>query len=590
LLFDRLSVFAPGHDINPEDAGIDVTNVGAELEAIEVVCADDVPIMGSDGMPGTGIDGPSGVRLARNEIRDLLDRLVEQSLVSIHMSSHTVRYFLLESLRLFASDRLAERSKQEIDESARLGRRHCYYYRDKLMLGYLQWVGPNDLEMLDWARRAWPNILRSVNFSLQSAGEPIVGLQICLGLMSIRALFLVGSLPEIRSRMEQLLAATQESDPEQTELQLTAMAMLAWIATITGRPAEAEDLLEECISACGLDPAREGKWRDQPDTYGRLPAVVDYTWGSELMLIRRDPRAIAVLARAREKFHDLADRAGEALCELFEALAAGFFGPAEQAMTISQRYLERINAAGAEWERSWAYLVLTIALTRGGDADEALNVVDAALTFLLRMEDRWTMMYLLHARMWALARSILNQIAAGSPVRALMPLATDIAYLAGGLKPVRAQLGVLIENMGPMHDVTCIAAEVAREILGQQAYIDAEERGSRLSPERFELHRLALGTFTIDTNTRAHRPKERVPSLWQMLSKAERDVAILAAADWPNSAIGLRRGTSIRTTDAQMSSIFKKLMIVSREQIIDFVPDDQRDRVRSERSRNSRQA
>jgi predicted ATPase/DNA-binding CsgD family transcriptional regulator len=591
LLFDRLSVFAPGHDLNPEDTGTDVTDVGAELEAIEVVLADDVPIMGSDGTPSTGTHDPSPVRLARNEIRDLLDRLVEQSLVSIHMSTDTVRYFLLESLRLFASDRLAERSNQEIDEPARLARRHSYYYRDKLLLGYLEWFSPTDLELLDWARRAWPNIRRAVNFSLQPAGEPVVGLQICVGLMALRALFLIGSLPEIRSRVEQILAVTQESEPEQTELQLIAMAQLAWIAIITGRPRDAEDLLEQCITACGADPAREGNWRDQPDTYNGLPAVVDFTWGAELMLIRRDPRAIAVLARAREKFDDIPDRGGVGMSELFEALAAGFFGSAEQAMTISQRYLERTTAAGAEWERSMAYLPLTIALIKGGDAEEALNAGRAALTFQLRIGDRWGMMYLLHVRMWALARSILNQIAAGNPARsALIALATDVAYHAGGLKTLRAQLGVLIENLGPMHDVTCIAAEVAREVLGQQAYIDAEERGSRLSPERFELHRLALGTFAISTNTRDHRPKQRSPSPWQLLSKAEREVAILAAAGWPNSTIGVRRGTSIRTADAQMSSIFQKLMIVSREQIIDFVPDDQRDRVSAERARNLRQA
>jgi hypothetical protein len=35
---------APGHDVNPADDGASVADVGAELEAIEVVCADDVPV------------------------------------------------------------------------------------------------------------------------------------------------------------------------------------------------------------------------------------------------------------------------------------------------------------------------------------------------------------------------------------------------------------------------------------------------------------------------------------------------------------------------------------------------------------------
>jgi predicted ATPase len=65
LLFDRLSVFAPGYDVNPEDAGVRVIDVGADLEAIEVVCADDMPIKGCEAAPTTaGADVPAVVEYA----------------------------------------------------------------------------------------------------------------------------------------------------------------------------------------------------------------------------------------------------------------------------------------------------------------------------------------------------------------------------------------------------------------------------------------------------------------------------------------------------------------------------------------------
>jgi hypothetical protein len=139
LLFDRLSVFAPGYDVNPEGAGTDIADVGAELEAIEVVCADDVPT----GTPSGDRDDPdgSGIHLARNEIHELLERLVEQSLVSTHITADAVRYFQLESLRLFAAERLAERSIEEVDQPARLAARH-YYYRDKVLHAQAEWFGP----------------------------------------------------------------------------------------------------------------------------------------------------------------------------------------------------------------------------------------------------------------------------------------------------------------------------------------------------------------------------------------------------------------------------------------------------------------
>jgi DNA-binding CsgD family transcriptional regulator len=175
--------------------------------------------------------------------------------------------------------------------------------------------------------------------------------------------------------------------------------------------------------------------------------------------------------------------------------------------------------------------------------------------------------------MWSLARLITDHsAAANTPRGTLIKHATEIAYLAGGVKIQRARLGVLIENLGPFADETSKAEKVARDVLGEETYTDIEKRGSRLSPERFEPQRIALGTLSINTSPSATKSA----SGWQTLSAAEQEVAILAAAGEPNSAIGVRRGTSTRTTDAQMASIFQKLVINSREDIVRFVPQDLR--------------
>jgi DNA-binding CsgD family transcriptional regulator len=315
-----------------------------------------------------------------------------------------------------------------------------------------------------------------------------------------------------------------------------------------------------------------------------LPAVVDYAWGIELMLARRDPRAIAVLARAQKKFHRTADRGGAAMSQSFEALAAGFFGSAEQAMSICQRNLEHTTAAGAGLARSWAQMALAIALTKHGDAEEALQLGRAALAYLLPRGDQWGTTWAVHIRMWSLSRLITDQRAAGDVSRsALVKLASEIAYLAGGVKTQRSRLGLLIENMGSFGDETRIAEQVACDVLGQQTYADVEKRGLQLFFERDELQRIARGALSISISSRDHAATNSASS-WQSLSAAEQEVAILAAAGWQNSAIGVRRGTATKTTDAQMSSIFQKLMINSRDDIVGFVPQDQRDRVSAERS------
>jgi DNA-binding CsgD family transcriptional regulator len=585
LLFDRLSVFAPGYDVNPEDAGSDVVDVGAELEAIEVVCADDVPIEGCDGAPSTERGDPArpAIFLARTEIRELLERLVDRSLVSIHVGTDAVRYFQLESLRLFASDRLTERSTEHTDESARLAQRHCYYYRDKVLQPPAGWFGSAEEELLTWASGAWSNIRRAIDFSLEAAGQAGVGLQICVGLLSLSAPFYLGSLPEIRGRVEQTLSATQASEPQLAGLQVRAMAMITCLAMVQGRPQDADELLELCVAACGADTTRGGHWREWTDTDTGLPAEVEVAWGAELMLVRRDPRAIAVFARAREKFRSNSDRDGEALSGMFEAMAAGFLGSAEQAMNISHRNLEQTTVAGAEWARSWAQLTSAIALIKHGNPAEAMRLGHAALAYQLSMGDNWGTVFAVHIRMWSLARLITDQSAATSTSRStLVTLATEIGYLAGGLKTQIARLGMV--TLGPFADETNSAEKVAHDVLGHETYTDAEKRGSLLAPERFELQRVALGTLQINTSPVDHPARTGASSNWQTLSAAEREVAILAAAGWPNSAIGVRRGTATRTTDAQMSSIFQKLMINSREDIVGFVPQDQRHRVSVERS------
>lgn len=82
-------------------------------------------------------------------------------------------------------------------------------------------------------------------------------------------------------------------------------------------------------------------------------------------------------------------------------------------------------------------------------------------------------------------------------------------------------------------------------------------------------------------------PAERTEASarWEALTAAEQEVALLAAAGFANTAIAARRGSSFKTVGAQMTAIFQKLMIGARGEIIQFVPERLRDRVREESAR-----
>ncbi|MCX0272714.1 LuxR C-terminal-related transcriptional regulator [Nocardia zapadnayensis] len=580
ILLERMSVFAAGYDTNPEDETCSACDVGTDLEAIQVVCADDLS-------PEEGTRGEVVPSLAAEEIEDLLERLVDQCLVTLHITPTTVRYSLLESIRLFAVEQLARRSTDVVDEPARFARRHRLYYRDKIAAAQRNWFSPMEQEPPDWGYAAWDNILVAIETSRVS-GEPAVGLSICTGLISVRAPVFKGSLRELRTWCERALQATRAQAREVTGLQIEAMALVAWAALCQGMHEDAEQLLENCAAACLRDPETRRSWRLSPETDRGLPAPLESVWGVELMTRHRDPIAITVLGRAREKYRNLGDRAGEARSELDEAMAASFLGSAPVALEITRRHLDRITASGARWARTWAEMAWAIALTRHGDPTEALTVVRAVLAQQLPLRDQWGAAMSVHIVEWSLARTLADLIAAGSSSRAeLAARATEIAQLAGGATTLRGKLNIAID-LGPFDDETEKATDIARRVLGREAFVAAEKQGRLLQPELHEAQRLALGTLSIDKMPLDHPARKNAPSHWGELSAAEDQVAVLAAAGWTNSAIAARRGNSARTVDAHMAAIFRKLMITSRQDIVELVPADKVDQVRRETGRRPR--
>ncbi|MBF6169639.1 hypothetical protein IU486_33700 [Streptomyces gardneri] len=570
LLFDRLSVFAAGYDIDHEEAGAPGLDVGAELEAIEAVCADDEP---------RGHDG-----LARAEIEGLLERLADQSLVSVHLTATTVRYSLLESFRVFAQQRLAERGA----EADRLARRHRRYYRDKVAAAAAGWFGPAEQQLLDWARAAWDNLLCAMEGSLATPGEAAVGLEIAAGLIALRSPFFTGSLREPRRWAERTLAASRDLDPQPVALQVTAMSLIAWISLCQGMHHDAERMLDECVALCVADAATRSRWREQPEQDFDLPAAVEFARGAELMVVGRDVRAIGVLARSRARFAADGERGGVAMSELFEALAAAFLGTPEQALELCRTHLDHAERSGARWAASWAGLAWVIALTKHGDPNEALAVGRTTLSNQLAMRDRWGAMWATHIRAWTLARLIAT--AGDQRSDAVTAWAREIARLAGGNATLREELGVDIANLGPFATETEIAAETARAVLGETAFADAEREGALLRPELGEVAQLALGNLSMDRLPVEHPVRRSRPSHWSELSTAEQEVAVLAAAGWTNTAIAARRGSSFKTVDAQMAAILQKLMIRSREDIRALVPADRQSEVIEEAARKPRRA
>ncbi|MEU6564592.1 LuxR C-terminal-related transcriptional regulator [Nocardia nova] len=95
-------------------------------------------------------------------------------------------------------------------------------------------------------------------------------------------------------------------------------------------------------------------------------------------------------------------------------------------------------------------------------------------------------------------------------------------------------------------------------------------------------------TPPVRTGSSVHPAPRPESDRWQSLSRAEREVAVLAAAGWPNSAIAERRHSSVRTVDAQVATVRQKLGITSRTEIARHLPAEAAERMRGEAARRER--
>ena len=141
LLFDRLSVFRGGFT----------------LEAVEQVCA------------GDGLDS--------YEVMDLLSQLVDKSLVVVeHGPEGEARYRLLEVLRLYGAERLAETGEAED-----VRRRHASFFLRLAQEAEPKLHGPDQVSWLEKLDADYDNIRAVLGWSLE-AGETETALRMCMAL------------------------------------------------------------------------------------------------------------------------------------------------------------------------------------------------------------------------------------------------------------------------------------------------------------------------------------------------------------------------------------------------------------------------
>lgn len=303
VLFRRLSVFSGG----------------CTLEAAEHVCSEQ-QLSDSPALTGGRGQGISGM-----PILDLLSRLVDKSLLAVDTQRGETRYHMLDTIRQYASEKLAES-----DEAGALRNRHLGFF--------VKLAEEAEIKIRSAERPAWTNRLETEQDNLRTALEWSLESDVAKGLRVVGALerfwFVRGYLTEGRDWSNRILA---RSDHAPAALKIKALFTAASLALWQNDLATTYVLLEKCGVLCQEIGAKQ--------------------WHAFLLQ--------------------------------FLAFAALFQGDLEKASSLGENGLRLLRETGDKWELAEFLHTYGSIVMRCGDYVKARALAEESLTMFDQTGDRW---------------------------------------------------------------------------------------------------------------------------------------------------------------------------------------------------------
>jgi predicted ATPase/DNA-binding CsgD family transcriptional regulator len=490
ILWRRLSVFAGSFG----------------LEAAEDVCA--------------------GAGLEREQIVDLVASLVAKSILTMGHGSRRGRYRLLETLRLYGAQRLAEAG-----EDVGLARRHAAWYSERFSGGDRPWWGtPAQSDVLETLDVEWANVEAALDFFAGSEAEAELGLRLAADLWlywMVRGRYRAGG-----RRLDALLAMERTPSPTRA----MALAGLGYLSQATGDYARALSALEQARQVC--DEA--GGDRELAYVLAGLAQVHLRLGNAEL--------AGDLGAQGRELMLRVDDAFGLSVALYFHATAAATAGRLADARRLADDAVQASERAGDMMIRGISSGLLGAVEWLLGDSPAA----EARLKTAVRIQDlighRWGLLTSLEGLAWV----------AGSGEQL-----ERAALLLGAGAALCQELGIALYPYGQAQHDACEAA--VRAGLDEARYRSCWERG-------FALGREQVVAAALEDARSADRPAPTAHEAGE-LSARELEVARLVASGLSNPAIAADLFVSVATVKTHVSHILSKLGLESRVQVASWVAD-----------------
>jgi predicted ATPase/DNA-binding CsgD family transcriptional regulator len=485
VLWARCSVFAGEFD----------------LESVESVCAD------------AGLD--------QEEIFSGIAGLVDKSVLTRQDRGPLVRYRMLETIRQYGAERLAEAGDQ-----GRFARRQRDFFLRLARQADQESCGPRQREWMKRLRAERANLWAALEYCLSVPGEERTGLRLASALW----FYWIGCglLRDGRHWLSRALAANQEPSSERAR----ALWLTGWIALLQGDTASVDLLTEARDMALRLGDETEF-------TY-----AVQFLGEAQLFVGNFEQSVpMSAEAMARHRRHDRWTASG-LLVFAQVARVSWLAGRIDEALDLLDEGKALCTSLGERWTLSWTMWHLAVLYWELGQHKEALAELCESLRIKADLDDQLGVLFCV---------DILAAVAAsdGDGKRA--------AVLDGAASVLWPAVGRPLCGFDTMLELRRQAIERARAQLGEQAYAAAERRGARFSPSE-------LVAFALGEETASERSKPE-PVSGNVLTRRESQVAELVAAGRSNREIAEALVISQRTVESHVDHILSKLGFTTRTQV-----------------------
>ncbi|WP_078964754.1 ATP-binding protein [Streptomyces aureocirculatus] len=410
LLWARLTIFSGPFD----------------LEAVEYVC--------------------SGDGLHADDVLDVLEELLAQSVVSREESPTGVRYRMLDTVRAYGAEWLAGAG-----DAARMRRRHRDWYMGLATWCELDWFSPRQAEVATLVECELPNLRAALEFCLTDPDETHLG-QYLAGTLWFCWVG-CGRLAEGRHWLDRAV----DLDGAHEDARLKALYVLGYVAILQGDTVPALCALQEC--------------RDEAERTGSdaAAAYAVHRLGCLALVTDDMPRAERLLRAALEEYRRIGELNSNVLMGQVElAMALAFQGSLGDAVELCEDVRRVCEGHGERWALAYALYVLGYAAWTRGEHGRARDLVVRCLDLDHTFHD-------LLGTALAVELLALFTVAEGD--------AAEAAVLQGVAARIWASVGLPLfgsEYFGGPH---ALCEAQARERLGDERYESHVRVGAGLAPD-----------------------------------------------------------------------------------------------------------